>query len=101
MIFNHVEGFHRKCLFYTYFRKIWVVENSFPVVTKLSKINTKKKAKSILTSDFTTLYTTIPHNLLIKVLSEVINFVFKSKTQSRIGFSNISVYWASKGCGRT
>ena len=48
MIFDHVESFHRKsCLFYTYFKTFWVVENSFPIGTKLNKINTKKKTKSI------------------------------------------------------
>ena len=51
--FNHVESFHRS-LFYTCFEKFWVVENSFSFVTKLKKINTKKKAKSISTFDFTT-----------------------------------------------
>ena len=37
------------------------------------------------------LYTSIPHNLLIKVLSEVIVFVFKSKTSSGNGVSNTSI----------
>ena len=55
----------------TCFKNFWVVENSFPIATKLNIINTKKKGKSISNSEFTTLYTTIPHNLLIKVLSEV------------------------------
>ena len=97
--FNHVENFHRKSLFYTCFRKFWVVENSFPIATKWNQTNTNKKAKSISTFHLSTLYTTIPHNLLIKVLSEVINFVFKSKNRSYIGFRKTSVYWTSKGCG--
>ena len=84
----------------TSFKKFWIVENSFPIVTKLKIIDTKKKAKGFLTFEFTTLYTTIPHNILIKVLSEVINFVFKLKTRSRNGFSKTSIYWASKDCGR-
>ena len=46
------------------------------------------------------LYTSIPHNLLIKVLSEVIAFVFKSKTSSGNGVSNTSIYSPSKSCGR-
>ena len=64
MIFNHVEIFYWKTLFYTCFKSFWVAENSFLIITKLNKINAKKKAKSILTFDFTTLYRTIPHNLL-------------------------------------
>ena len=27
MIFNHIESFHGKSLFYTFFRKFWLVEN--------------------------------------------------------------------------
>ena len=36
---------------------------------------------------FNTWYTTISHNLLIKVFSEIRNLVFKSTTWSRIGLS--------------
>ena len=79
MIVDHVESFHRKILFYTCFKKSLSVENSFSIVTKLKKINTKKIAKSIWAFDFTISNATVPHNLLIKVLSEVINFVFKLK----------------------
>ena len=63
-------------------------------------MNVKKKAKSISTTDFSNLYTTIPHKVLLKVLSEVINFVFKFKSRKRIGFCKTSTYWISKGAGR-
>ena len=35
-----------------------------------------------------------------KVLSEVFNFVLKSKARKRIGFPKTSIYWTSKGAGR-
>ena len=57
------------------------------------KIN---QAKSISTFDFSTLHTTIPHKLLLKVLSEVIKFVFKSKVTKRIAFSITPIYRTSK-----
>ena len=66
----------------------------------LLKMHKRQRECMILISDFIALYTTIPHNFLIKLLSEVINFVFKSKTRSRIGFSKTSIYQTSKGCGR-
>ena len=100
MIFDHVKSFHRKSFFYTCFKIFWVVQNSFPIVTNLNKINTNKNHKSIPAFDFTTLYTTIPPNFQIELLSEVINLVFKSKTQSHFGFSKTSTFWMSKGCGR-
>ena len=100
MVFNTVESFHSKSFFYSGCKKFWVVQNYFSIGTKLNKINVKKKAKSISTFDFSTLYTTILHKLLLKVLSEIIKFVFKSKVRKRIGFSKTFIYWTSKGAGR-
>ena len=93
MIFNHVESLHRSLkVSFTRFKKFRVVENSFPIAAKLHKINTKEKVKSISTFELTTFYTTIPHNLFIKVSSEVTYCVFKLKTRSLIGFSKPAIY---------
>ena len=97
MIFAHVENFHNKSKFYSNYKKFWVVQNSFPIIDKLKRVNARKNAKSIATFDFSTLYTTIPHDLLTTVLSEIIKFVFKSSIRKRIGFSPSSIYWTSKG----
>ena len=78
MIFAHVRSFNNKSRFYSGFNKFWVVENSFPVIEKLNHINVKNNAKSISTFDFSTLYTKLPHKLLIEVLGNIIDFVFKS-----------------------
>ena len=97
LLYKHVESFHNKSHFYSSFKKFWVVQNSFPIVEQLDKMNSKKNAKRISTFDFSILYTTIPHNLLIDVLSEIIDLVFKSNHRNKIGFSSSSVYWTSKG----
>ena len=97
VLYQQVESFHKKSFFYSNYNKFWVVENSFPIIEKLNKINTRKKAKSISTFDFSTLYTTLPHHLLIKVLTEIIEFVFKGSIRNKIGFSQFSIYWTSKG----
>ena len=100
MVFNTAESFHNKSLFYSGCKKFWVVQNYFPIGTKLNKIKVKKKAKSTSTFDFSTLHTTILHKLLLKVLSEIINFFFKSKVRKRTDFSKTFIYWTSKGAGR-
>ena len=100
IIFNLVESLCRKTLFYTCFKKFGSVENSFQFVEKWIKVNTRIKAKSISTLNFTALYTIIPHNLLIKVLPKVTNFVFDSKTRCRISFPKTSVYCTSQDYGR-
>ena len=73
------------------------MHNSSPAATKLNKINFKKKAKFISTFDFGNLYTTVPHKLLIKLISEVIDLVFKSQIRKRTGFSKTSISSTSKG----
>ena len=57
----------------------------------------KKKAKSITTYDFSTMYTTLPHNKLIKRLRNVIDFVFESGNRTHICISKNNVaYWGKK-----
>ena len=97
IILNTVERFHTQSFFHSGCEKFWVVQNYFPIATKLNKINVKrKKAKSISAFEFSILSTTIPHKLLLKVLSVAINFVFRSKVRKRIGLSK-HIYWTSKG----
>ena len=91
MVFNNVESFHSKSFFYSGCKKFWVVQNYFPIGTKLNKINVKKKAKSISTFDFSTLHTTILHKLLLKVLSEIINFVFKKSENALASLKQLSI----------
>ena len=99
MIFNAVESFYNKGFFYSGYKKWWFAQNYFSVVTKLNKINAKKP-KSISAFDFSVLYTTILHKLLLNILSELINLAFKFKVRKRIGFSKTSIFWTSKEAGR-
>ena len=81
MIFNAVESF-----FYSGFKKFWVLQKSFAIVTKINKVSVKKKIKSISTFDFSTLYTTIPRKLLLIVFPNVFSLAFKSEVREHIGF---------------
>ena len=64
-IFTQVQNFHRKSTFYKNYNRFWVIENSFPIIEKLSKFNERKRARDISTYDFSTLYTKLPHDELI------------------------------------
>ena len=74
MLFKDVENVHKKSTFYSSYKKFWVKENYFQIIEKLDIIMTRKGLKV-----FSTLHTTVPHNLLIKVISEIIHFVFNRK----------------------
>ena len=67
-----MERFHNKNQFYSNSKQIWVVKNYFPKI--LTVVNYKKNAKVVSTFSLRTLYTTIPHIVLIKVLNEIIYF---------------------------
>ena len=62
MIFNRLKDFHKR-VYFGHALKISGCRYSFPIAIKLKK-KTRKKAKSISTFNFTTLYTTIAHNLI-------------------------------------
>ena len=72
-----------------------MLQNCDPVLESLNRINKKKNAKSISTFDFSTLYTKIPHDKLIKELAEVIDFVFDAGSSKYIAISqNDKAYWS-------
>ena len=76
--------------------KFWVINNSKPLIERLDVIKTRKKAKDISTYDFSTLYTKLPHNDLIRVLNTHIDFAFDGGTSKYLGFSENKVFWKRK-----
>ena len=88
LIFHQVERFHTKAKFLNNYNKFWVLQNADPIISILNNINRKKRAKSIATYDFSTLYTKLPHNKLITQLSKVIDLVYKGGDKKFISISN-------------
>ena len=105
-IFNQVRNFHEKSYFYKNYNRFWVIENSTPVIDKLSRINEKKGAKDISTYDFSTLYTKLQHDDLISNLHEVVDFAFKGGNEKKDGnrkyltLSGCSAFWSKKKKGK-
>ena len=73
---DQIQSFHSKAIFYANFNRYWVIKNSTPVLTRLQELNKNKRAKSIATFDFSTLYTKLPHEDLVRALHSLIDFVF-------------------------
>ena len=95
LIYKQVENFHKKAKFLSNYNKFWVLQNCNPILQTLNRINRKKNAKSISTFDFSTLYTKLPHDKLIKELSEVIDFVFNSGNSKYVAISSFGkAYWS-------
>ena len=105
-IFNQVRNFHRKSTFYKNYNRFWVIENSFPVIEKLRKLNERKRARDISTYDFSTLYTKLPHDQLIQNLDEIVDFAFSGGNQKKDGnrkyltVRGSSTFWTKKKHGK-
>ena len=95
LIYNQVENYHVKAKFLSNYNKFWVIQNSDPILESITRINKKNNAKSISTFDFSTLYTKLPHNKLIKELSDIMKFVFDAGSSKYIIISDYGkAYWA-------
>ena len=77
-----------------------MIENSKPLIEKLDVINTKTKAKEISTFDFSTLYTNLPHDDLLRVLNHIIDFAFDGGNRNYIGFTDNSTFWTKRKKGK-
>ena len=79
------------------YNKLWVLQNPNPVLDSVKHINRKKGAKSIATYDFSTLYTKLPHDKLVKELHKLIDFVFKGGDKKYIKINKWGkAFWGKK-----
>ena len=92
-IFYQVEQYNKKSFFYSGVKTFWVIQNNKPVMDSINRINAKRKAKSISTFDFSTLYTKIPHNKLIKVMNEMVDFCFQGDSHKVLAVSKSGCRW--------
>ena len=86
LMYSQIENFHCKSKFLSNYNKFRVLQNIDCVIENINIINRKKKAKSIATYDISTLYTTLPHDKLIKRLCNVIDFVFEGGNRTHLYF---------------
>ena len=92
---NTVRCFHRKSKFWSGINKFWIVSNNEGLLRKISKINSRNKARSISTFDFSTLYTKIPHDLLFEAMDKVIDIVYRNRTQQFVAVNSVSTWTSS------
>ena len=60
---------------------------------KIKKRNSRNKALSIATYDFSAVYTNIPHNKLKNVKRELLNFCFKGSKKQFIAVTKFGAAW--------
>ena len=104
-IFRQIENFHDRSYFYKNYNMFWVIQNSAPFLNKMNDINIRRGAKDISTYDFSTLYTKLPHDDLLRVLNLLVDFVFdcknlpSEKLKKYITVTEYKTYWSKKKYG--
>ena len=96
LMYNQIENYHIKAKFLSNYNKFWVLQNPDPVLASIKRINRKKGAKSIATYDFSTLYTKLPHDKLVKELIKLIDFCFNGGNKEYIKINN----WGKASWGK-
>ena len=81
------------------------MENSSPIIDKLTQINKKKNAKEISIHDYRTLYTILQHEDLIHNLNQIVDFAISGGNLKKDGYrkyltvTKLSTFWSRKKKG--
>ena len=95
---NNVSNYHDRRRVWTNVSNFWVIQNNRPVTERIAKINNTKKAKTVRTFDFSTLYTKIPHHLLKGALEDIVDFCFKGGNSNGVYVADGKAFWRSMYC---
>ena len=74
--FQNLTNYYNKIKYMTGINHFWIVHNNNKLVEYIDKTNQRGKAKTIATYDFSSLYTNIPHEKLLSVLEDIVDFAF-------------------------
>ena len=95
MIYSQNWDFQKSQIFIQLDR-FWVFQNSDSIIQSLYNINNKDCAKSITTSDFSTLYRNLPHEKWKYKFSSIIDFAFKGGNKNFNRWSTNETTFLSK-----
>ena len=93
LLYKQIESYNNKTSYFSGVKTFWPILNNLPVINAIKQLNDRKKAYSISTFDFATLYTNIPHGKLKNVLREIINFCFKGGDKKYIEITKYGAKW--------
>ena len=96
LFYKQIENYDKKCFYFSGVKGFWVVQDNKPVIEALEKISKRGKARSINTFDFSTLYTNIPHDKLLYVLNNIIDFCFNGGEHQFLKVSSFCTQWVKE-----
>ena len=79
----------------------WIIDNSTEVLKKLDKINDTGIARHFDSFDFSTLYTNIPHDLLLDCIDTLVTEAYRIRGANYISIHGAKSFWSDQavdGC---
>ena len=73
---------------------MWIIDNSIEVHKLLR--NSKKKVRNLITDDFSTLYTSIPHDKLKEQIADLVRKAFHGMKKEYLKITRTKAYWCNK-----
>ena len=70
-----------------------MVQNNEPVIDAINGLDKRRKATSVSTFAFSTLYTKLPHNKLLMILNGLIDVCFDGGESKYITVNNYGAHW--------
>ena len=91
LVLTHFEQYNAGITRRTGCSAYWIIHNSTQVINMINRLNKSNSLKSFDSFDFAT---SIPHTLLIKCISELIEEAYKVRSSTFISVGYRSAFWS-------
>ena len=91
--YEKMEKCHTKSRVWSAIKTFWTIQNNYPTISRINKLNKLKAAKSMSTFDFSMFYSKISHDKLLHVLNEITDVAFKGETRDYVTGYNLGAFW--------
>ena len=88
-----MEKCHTKSRVWSAIKTFWTIQNNYPAISRINKLNKLKAAKRMSTFDFSMFYSKISHDKLLHVLNEITDVAFKGETRDYVTGYNLGAFW--------
>ena len=87
LFFRQIQIYNDKCRLFTSVNTFWAVQNK-PAIDAMNGLNKQRKATSVSTFDFSSLYTKLPNKKLLMVLNSLTDLYFDGGENKYITVNN-------------
>ena len=90
---KQIRTYNEKSFFFSGVKTFWVIDNNTPVLDTAHRLSRNRKACSLETFDFSTLYTKIPHSKLMDILCKLVDFCFEGGSHEFLSVNKWGAKW--------